>query len=60
MTTAIAVSVKTAAELLEVSETTIREAIDTRALAAKKVGRVLRIDTAALREWFAGLEDARS
>ena len=52
------VSVKTAAAMYEVGEDAIRGAINRRELAAKKVGRNLRIRITALDEWFDGLDDA--
>lgn len=58
MTERRAVSVKGAAALYDVSEDSIRKAINARQLAAKKIGRALRIDTDALAAWFDSLEDA--
>lgn len=53
--TAIAVSVKTAAAMCEVSETTIREAIDKKALVAFRVGRAIRIHVTELESWTKSL-----
>lgn len=54
-----AVSVRTAADMYDLSPDTVREAINRGELAAKKVGRTIRIDVGALREWFDGLKDAQ-
>lgn len=51
----LAVSVKTAAALTDLSESTIREAIDSQRLPAYRVGRAIRIFTADLEQWMAGL-----
>lgn len=51
----IAVSVKTAAGLTDLSETTIREAIDKQQLPAYRVGRAIRILGADLEQWLSGL-----
>lgn len=51
----IAVAVKTAAVLTDLSETTIRAAIDSEALPAYRVGRVIRIRTEDLQQWMASL-----
>lgn len=48
----IAASVKTAAARVELSETTIREAIDRGDLPAYRVGRAIRIDVEDLRNWL--------
>lgn len=53
-----AVSIKNAAELYDVSQDTIRKAIASRDLPAKKVGSHIRVGTADLRDWFANLPDA--
>ena len=58
MTERLAVGVKTAAAMYEVGEDTIRGAINRRELPAKRIGRALRIDVSALREWFDALSDA--
>lgn len=50
-----AYSVRSAASAYDVSETTLREAIDHRALPAFRVGRAIRIDADDLREWFRNL-----
>ncbi|GAA2007813.1 helix-turn-helix domain-containing protein [Nocardioides kribbensis] len=55
MTGQIAVSVKTAAALTELSETTVRAAIDAQALPAFRVGRSIRIRTDELNDWFSSL-----
>lgn len=51
----IAVSVKTAAALTDLSESTIREAIDKNVMPAYRVGRAIRILVADLEQWMAGL-----
>lgn len=53
-----AISVKTAAELLEVSEWTIREHITAGELPSYKVGRAIRIDLADYTAWVQRLKDA--
>lgn len=58
MTDRHAVSVKTAADMYDVGQDTIRGAINRRELPAKRIGRNLRIDVTALREWFDSLADA--
>lgn len=52
---ALAVSVRSAAQLTEISETTIREAINKQALPAFRVGRSIRIKVADLESWLDGL-----
>lgn len=51
----IAVSVKTAAAMTEVSETTLREAINRQELPAYRVGRAIRIRTTDLDAWVQSL-----
>lgn len=51
----IALSVKSAAALTDLSESTIREAIDKQALPAYRVGRSIRVLMADLEQWLAGL-----
>lgn len=51
----IAVSVKTAAALVDVSETTLRAAIDSQGLPAYRVGRSIRIKVSDLEEWVDNL-----
>jgi excisionase family DNA binding protein len=51
----LAVSVKTAAAMTDLSETTIREAIDAQHLPAYRVGRAIRVTVADLEQWLAGL-----
>ena len=58
MTDQHAVSVKTAAGLYGLGTDAIYGAINRRELRAKKIGRNIRIDVEALREWFDGLADA--
>ena len=53
--TTLAVSVKTAAAMTDVSETTIRAAIDGRTLPAYRVGRAIRIEVADLEDWLRSL-----
>lgn len=48
----IAVAVKTAAALTDLSESTIREAIDSQSLPAHRVGRAIRIRVADLEDWI--------
>ena len=55
MTERLAVSVKNAAAMTDLSETTIREAIDKEALPAYRVGRAIRVSVDDLKQWFAGL-----
>lgn len=55
MTASIAVAVKTAAAMTELSETTIREAIASEKLPAYRVGRSIRIRVADLEEWVKSL-----
>jgi len=55
MTERLAVSVKNAAAMTDLSETTIREAIDGQALPAYRVGRAIRVSVDDLKQWFAGL-----
>lgn len=52
---AIAVAVKTAAAMTDLSESTIREAIDKGALPAYRVGRSIRIKVSDLEDWIDGL-----
>ena len=51
----IAVSVRTAATLTEISETTIRDAINKQALPAFRVGRQIRIKVSDLESWVDSL-----
>lgn len=53
--TALAVSVKTAAAMTDLSETTIREAIDKQELPAFRVGRAIRVLVADLETWLTSL-----
>lgn len=53
MTDRIAASVKSAAVMTDLSETTIREAIDRQELPAYRVGRAIRIQVADLQAWIA-------
>jgi excisionase family DNA binding protein len=55
MTAPLAVSVKTAAAMTDLSETTIREAIDKQRLPAYRVGRAIRVLVVDLQAWLAGL-----
>lgn len=55
MTTAIAVAVKTAAAMTDLSETTIREAIATNRLPAYRVGRAIRVKVTDLEDWLSSL-----
>lgn len=50
-----AYSVRSAAAAYDVSETTLREAINRRALKAYRVGRSIRVAADDLDEWFRGL-----
>lgn len=58
MTDHAAVDVAGAAAMYGVSRDTIYAAVNKRELPAKKVGRGIRIDVSALREWFNNLPDA--
>lgn len=53
--TQLAYTVRNAAALLDVSESSIREAINKQALRAFRVGRGIRIDHDDLMGWFHGL-----
>lgn len=53
--TPIAVSVKTAAAMVDVSESTIREAINRGNLPAFRIGRAVRIHVAELEAWTKSL-----
>lgn len=53
--TALAVSVGTAADMLDLSESTIRKAIDQGALPAFRVGRAVRIFVSELEAWAKAL-----
>lgn len=53
--TALAVSVKTAAAMTDLSESTIREAIDKQDLPAFRVGRAIRVLVADLEVWLSSL-----
>lgn len=57
--TRAAVSIRTAGDMYDLSPDTIRAAINKGRLPAKRVGRSIRVDVAALAEWFRSLEDAR-
>lgn len=66
--TTIAVSIKSAADMVGVSQEIIRVAINRGELPAKRIPPIrkgalptaIRVDVAALEEWFRTLEDARS
>lgn len=51
----LAVSVKTAAAMTDLSESTIRDAIDKQELPAYRVGRAIRVLVDDLKQWLAGL-----
>ena len=53
--TALAVSIRTAAQMTDISETTIREAINKQHLPAFRVGRGIRIKVADLEQWIGSL-----
>ena len=55
MMPALAVSVRTAGQMTEISETTIREAINKQSLPAFRVGRTIRIQVTDLQDWIGGL-----
>lgn len=55
MTSRIAVAVKTAAAMTDLSETTIRDAIDRQVLPAYRVGRSIRIKVTDLEAWVDAL-----
>lgn len=52
MSAPIAASVKTAAVMTDLSEASIREAINKQELPAYRVGRAIRITTADLEAWL--------
>jgi len=60
MSDAIAVSIKTAAAKTDLSEDTIRAAINHGVLRAKRSGRAIRIRVDDLKAWFDQLEDVAS
>jgi excisionase family DNA binding protein len=49
--TALAVSVKTAAAMVDLSESTIRQAIDKQQIPAFRVGRAVRLYVTDLQAW---------
>lgn len=51
----LAVSVKRAAAMTDLSESTIREAIDKKVLPAYRVGRAIRVTVEDLTQWLVGL-----
>lgn len=51
----LAVSIRTAASMTDISETTIREAINKQILPAHRVGRSIRILVADLEDWLKSL-----
>jgi len=51
----IAVSIKTAAEMLDLHPDTIRASIKDGKLLARKVGRSLRVEVADLTDWYRSL-----
>lgn len=53
--TTLAVSVKTASQMTEISDTYIRDAINKQQLPAHRVGRAIRIRVDDLDQWLAGL-----
>jgi excisionase family DNA binding protein len=53
--TAVAVAVRTASQMTEISETTIRDAISKQKLPAYRVGRSIRIKTSDLEQWIESL-----
>ncbi len=53
--TNISVSIRTAAQLTDISESTIRDAINKQALPAYRVGRSIKILTTDLEQWLTGL-----
>lgn len=53
--TSLALSVKSAAAELEVSESTIRKAVNKQEIPAYRVGRTIRIDRGDLSDWFRSL-----
>lgn len=50
----LAVSVKTAAAMTDLSESTIREAIEKQSLPAYRVGRAIRVTVDDLKAWVVG------
>lgn len=55
---ALAVSVAEAARMVGLDQTTIRAAINARALPAKRHGRKILVPVAGLQKWLDALEDA--
>lgn len=55
MTSQIAVAIKTAAAMTDLSEYSIRDAINKQQLPAYRVGRAIRIKVADLESWVSGL-----
>lgn len=53
--TSMAVSIRNAAQITDISETTLRDAINKQELPAHRVGRAIRIRVADLDDWLAGL-----
>lgn len=53
--TALAVSIKTASQMTDISETTIRDAINKQQLPAFRVGRSIRVKVADLEQWLSTL-----
>lgn len=47
-----AISIKTAARLTDLDDSTIRAAVNAQDLPAYRVGRAIRIDKADLRDWL--------
>lgn len=54
--TSLAVKIRTAAAMTEISETTIREAINKQELPAFRVGREIRVKIADLEAWIDSLQ----
>lgn len=55
MTSPIAVAVKTAAAMTDLSETTLRDAISKNQLPAYRVGRAIRVKVDDLEAWLSSL-----
>lgn len=53
--TALAVSIKTASQMTDISETTIRDAINKQHLPAFRVGRSIRVKVTDLEQWLTTL-----
>lgn len=55
-----AVSIRQAADMVSLDQTTIRDAVNKRHLPAKRLGRKILVRVVDLEAWFDGLDDARA